>query len=555
MNMLASGGAILLPIGGGTLNSLRDQARIGFRQHDNDFQLLTFGVRSLSTPAAIAPASLAPVANTPAPVAVIDIGSNSVRLVVYDAAKRAPVPVFNEKVLCGLGRGLDQTGRLDAEGAKLAQSSVHRFAALTQAMGVTDINAFATAAVREATDGAAFQAAVEEDCGFPIRVISGEEEARLSALGVTAEIPHADGVMGDLGGASLELVHFQSGENVNQATLKIGPLRRAYGLAKDGCSGGSIDGLDDHLASVPWLQSARGGSFYAVGGAWRAWARMHMSHVDYPLSIAHHYEIPVSSALNFAAEISTLPPDALANLPSFESSRAEAIPFANLLLRRVIELTGVTSVLFSAYGVREGLIFDRLPKKLKAEDPLIAACCNLAAMTGRATADGDALFRWISPAFADETEDETRLRHAACLLADLEWSEHPDYRAEHALFRILRYPLIGVAHPGRAYMALAVASRHAKVDEDLIESALHGLMDREETSRARATGLAMRLAYTFSGGVMSLLEQTALKRDNNRLKLEMPAHADVLVGDVVQNRFRSLAQELGCETQISSVEN
>ena len=553
MNTLASRVAILLPIGGGALNSPSDQARIGFRQHDNSSRLQTFGVRPLSTPKAIAPASLAPVPNTLAPVAVIDIGSNSVRLVVYDAAKRAPVPVFNEKVLCGLGRGLDETGRLDAEGAKLAQSSVHRFAALTQAMGVTDINAFATAAVREATDGAAFQAAVEEDCGFPIRVISGEEEARLSALGVTAEIPQAEGVMGDLGGASLELAHLRSGENTNQATLKIGPLRRAYGSVKDGCIGEYTDGLDDQLASVPWLQSARVGSFYAVGGAWRTWARMHMSHADYPLSIAHHYEITANSALNFVAQISALPLDALANLPSFESSRAEAIPFANLLLKRMIELTGVTSVLFSAYGVREGLIFDRLPKKLKVEDPLIAACRNLAAMTGRATADGDALFRWTSPAFADETENEARLRRAACLLADLEWSEHPDYRAEHALFRILRYPLIGVAHPGRAYMALAVASRHAKVDEDLIKSALHGLMDKEETSRARAAGLAMRLAYTFSGGVMSLLQQTALKRDSNRLKLELPAHADVLVGDVVQSRFRSLAQELGCEPQISSV--
>ncbi len=507
----------------------------------------------MSAHASIAPASLAPVADARTPIAVIDIGSNSVRLVVYDAAKRAPVPVFNEKVLCGLGRGLDATGRLNPEGARLAQSSVHRFAALTQAMGVTDINAIATAAVREAGDGAEFQAAVERDCGFPVRVISGAEEARLSALGVTAEIPDANGVMGDLGGGSLELAHLQTGENVNQATLPIGPLRRACGPVSG--ESGSGDGLDDHLAATPWLQSARGGSFYAVGGAWRIWARMHMRHIGYPLSIAHHYKITASSALAFAAEISALAPDALANLPGFESSRGEAIPFANLLLQRLIERTSVTSVVFSAYGVREGLIFDRLPEALKSEDPLIAASRNLAAMTGRATADGDALYRWTSPAFAGETVDEARLRRAACLLADLEWSEHPDYRAEHALFRILRYPLIGVDHPGRAYMALAVASRHAKVDEALIERALRVLMDKAETSRARATGLAMRLAYTFSGGVISLLEQTALRRDGKRLKLELPAHADVLVGDVVQNRFRTLAQELGCEPRIASVED
>ncbi|MDP6588259.1 MAG: Ppx/GppA family phosphatase [Alphaproteobacteria bacterium] len=504
----------------------------------------------MSQLSAIAPVALAQDSDARAPVAVIDIGSNSVRLVVYDAAKRAPVPVFNEKVLCGLGRGLDATGRLNPEGAMLARSSVHRFAALTEAMGVTDINAIATAAVREATDGADFTAAVERDCGFPVRIITGEEEARLSALGVLAEIPRADGIMGDLGGASLEIAHLKEGENLAQATLPIGPLRMACGPGHGGYGDGGD--MDEHLAGAAWLQSARGGTFYAVGGSWRSWARMHMRYVNYRLSIAHHYEITATSALEFAKEIAMVSPSALSNLAGIEDARADSIPFANMLLKRLIEQSGVAAVLFSAYGVREGLIFDRLADSLKAEDPLIAACRDLAAMTGRATADGDALFRWMSPAFADESPAEVRLRHAACLLADLEWSEHPDYRAEHALLRILRYPLIGVDHPGRAYMALAVASRHAKVSENLLARFLGGLLDGAELSRAKATGLAMRLAYTFSGGVISLLEQTALRRDENRLKLELPSHADVLVGDVVQSRFRTLAQELGCQPRIAT---
>ncbi len=504
----------------------------------------------MSQLSAIAPVALARDSDARTPVAVIDIGSNSVRLVVYDAAKRAPVPVFNEKVLCGLGRGLDSTGRLNPEGAELAQNSVHRFAALTQAMGVTDINAFATAAVREAKDGADFAAAIERDCGFPVRIIAGEEEARLSALGVLAEIPRAGGIMGDLGGASLEIAHLKDGENLAQATLPIGPLRMASD-AGDGTTG--LDGdMAEHLASAPWLQSARGGTFYAVGGSWRSWARMHMRYVNYPLRIAHHYEITATSALEFAKEIALVSAKALSNFAGLDEQRADSMPFANMLLKRLIEQSGVAAVLFSAYGVREGLIFDRLADSLKAEDPLIAACRNLAAMTGRATADGDALFRWMSPAFADETAAEARLRRAACLLADLEWSEHPDYRAEHALLRILRYPLIGVDHPGRAYMALAVASRHAEVSENLLARFLDGLLDGAELSRAKATGLAMRLAYTFSGGVISLLEQTALRRDENRLKLELPGHADVLVGDVVQSRFRTLAQELGCQPRIAT---
>ena len=500
----------------------------------------------------ITPTPLTPDLGVKTPVAVIDIGSNSVRLVVYDAAKRAPIPVFNEKVLCGLGRGLDSTGRLNAEGAKLAFESLHRFAALTQAMGVADIDAFATAAVREATDGPDFAAAVERDCGFPVRVISGAEEARLSALGVLAEIPRANGIMGDLGGASLELAHLKRGTGAEQTSLPIGPLRIACNPnGPDSADSGRS--MEEYLSQATWLGEARSGTFYAGGGTWRSWARMHMRHVKYPLSIAHHYEITANSALEFAKEIAALPADALSNFAGFPEERADSIPFANLLLKRLIEQTGVAAVLFSAYGVREGLIFDRLPNSLKAEDPLIAACRNLATMTGRATADGEALFRWTSPAFAEETEEEARLRRAACLLADLEWSEHPDYRAEHALLRILRYPLIGVDHPGRAYMGLAVASRHAKVRDSLLERYLRSLLDGTELRRAKAAGLAMRLAYTFSGGVISLLEQTALRREGNKLKLELPSHADVLVGDVVQSRFRSLAQELGCKPHIALV--
>ena len=547
MSIPARGCANMLRITSRPLNSARKQALCELRDNELFKHSPTLRWPALSTLGAIAPASLVTDSATISPVAVIDIGSNSVRLVVYDAAKRAPVPVFNEKVLCGLGRGLDSTGRLNPEGAKLAHSSLHRFAALTEAMGVTDINAFATAAVREAADGADFTAAVERDCGFPVRIITGAEEARLSALGVLAEIPQASGIMGDLGGASLEIVHLKNGENLNQATLPLGPLRMACGSSDD-----AGNGMEDHLAATAWLQSAQGGTFYAVGGAWRSWARMHMRHVDYPLSIVHHYEIPAKLVLEFAENITLLTPDALSGFAGLEEARAASIPFANLLLKRLVEESGVSSVLFSAYGVREGSIFDRLPGSLKAEDPLIAACRNLAAMTGRATADGDALFRWMSPAFDDESKAQARLRRAACLLADLEWSEHPDYRAEHALLRILRYPLIGVDHPGRAYMALAVASRHAKVNENLITRFRHGLMDGAESSRARAAGLAMRLAYTFSGGVISLLEQTALRRNGNRLKLELPDHADVLVGDVVQSRFRTLAQELGCQPRIAT---
>ncbi len=485
------------------------------------------------------------------PVAVIDVGSNSVRLVVYDAAKRVPVPVFNEKVLCGLGRGLDTTGRLHPNGFSLALHALQRFAALTHAMGVDDIIIVATAAVREAEDGPEFIAAVKRECGLQVQPIPGEEEARLSALGVLAAMPGADGLMGDLGGGSFEIVRLRDGAFREQATLPIGPLRSSGNRAVRGPE--AEREIDRHLAEADWLKAARGGTFYAVGGAWRALARVHMNYMKYPLRVTHHYEIPGPQARTFAEMIASLSRDTLKKTPGISKKRIEAMPFAAFLLKRLIEESGVSRIVFSAHGIREGCVFDRLPEAMKAEDPLIAACRNVAWMTGRAAADGETLYHWMTPAFPNESEREARLRRAACLLADMEWSEHPDYRVEHALLRILRYPLIGVDHPGRAYMGLSVASRHARVRGSLYDRFLRPLLDDAESNRARATGLAMRLGYTVSGGVISLLEQTVLRREGGSLVLELPDHADVLVGDVVQRRFRSLAKQLECEPRVSFV--
>lgn len=488
------------------------------------------------------------------PVAVIDVGSNSVRLVVFDAARRVSVPVFNEKVLCGLGRGIDSTGRLNPEGVELALDALQRFAVLTHSMGVADLTVIATAAVREAADGADFVKTVERRCGLKVKPISGEEEARLSALGVLSAIPEADGLVGDLGGVSFEIGQVENGSFHALTSLPIGPIRLANRDGVDHVA--ALSAIDDYLTKIDWLESARGKTFYAVGGAWRAFARIHMNLNDYPLLVAHHYEIPGREALAFANSVSN---DDRGKLDKFyggvSKKRIGTLPFAALLLRRMIEISGVSKMMISAYGLREGCLFDRLPRDMQSKDPLIDASRNLAWMTGRVTVDGEALYHWMTPAFPDETTRERRLRRAACLLADLEWSEHPDYRVEHALLRILRYPMTGVDHAGRAYMGLAVASRHAQVRKRLYDRFLEPLLDKSEAKRARATGLAMRLGYTLSGGVIALLEQSHIRREGDTLIFEMPESAGILVGDTVQRRFRSLAKLLRCEPKFFFVKN
>lgn len=484
------------------------------------------------------------------PVAVIDVGSNSVRLVVFDAARRVSVPVFNEKVLCGLGRDIDSTGKLDPAGVELALDALQRFAVLTHSMGVEDLTIVATAAVREAEDGPAFVAAVERRCGLKVRTIPGEEEARLSSLGVLSAIPDADGLVGDLGGASFEVAQVDHGASQALTSLPIGPIRLAD---SDGINHDAAAlTIDAQLSKIDWLGTARGKTFYAVGGAWRAFARVHMNLTEYPLLVAHHYEIPGDQALAFARTVAMDEHGMLAKFyGGVSKKRIATLPYAALLLSRLIEISGVSKIVISAYGLREGCLFDRLSREVRADDPLIDACHNLAWMTGRATVDGEALYHWMSPAFPDESARQKRLRRAACLLADLEWSEHPDYRVEHALLRILRYPMTGVDHPGRAYMGLAVASRHAQVRPRLYDRFLEPLLDKREARRARATGLAMRLGYTLSGGVIALLEQSHIRREGDKLVFELPESADVLVGDTVQRRFKSLAKLLGCAPQFS----
>lgn len=488
-----------------------------------------------------------------APSAVIDIGSNSIRLVVYEDAQRVPSPVFNEKVLAGLARGLDKTGRLAEERVQLALSSLGRFRALIDAMGVGRIDAVATAAVRDAENGPEFVERIKQSCGFDVQILRGKDEARLSAFGLLSGIPEAEGVAGDLGGGSLELVGVSAGGTHDFVTLPLGPLRLVD--MADGKLDEAKRIIDRAIDDVPWLGDWQGKRFYPVGGAWRMLARIHMAKTHYPLHVIHQYSISSTEAVEFARFVGRLGADTLRKVPGVSRKRIDNVPYAAYMLEKVIAATGAEGVVFSAYGLREGCLYDRLSAAERLVDPLLARCQLEAGRMGRVTADGEALFDWIDPVFADETPRQRRLRLAACHLADIGWSEHPDYRAEMVLARIIRHPGVGTDHAGRAFMAFAVASRHAAIDRRLVKREMGDLLTAEEADRARAVGLAMRLAYTFSGGVIALLQQARLERNGDRITLLLPDHADILVGDVVARRFQTLAKAVSCEAEIEYVDD
>ena len=476
-------------------------------------------------------------------VAVIDVGSNSIRLVIYKGPRRAPLPILDEKVVCGLGRGMDSRGRMSPQSMDLGLRTVRRFIDIARSMKVSGIKAVATAAVRNAANGPDFKKTVERECGISLRVLSGVEEARLSALGTLCAIPDADGIVGDIGGGSLELVEIRGGKTENHATLALGtiPLLES-GLSPEKARKKLIAPLLDDLS---WLSNAKKKTFYAVGGSWRALAKKHMDSEDYPLRIVHGYSLSRSRALEMTREIAGISSGSLQALWILGRNRVESAPYAAVLMESLIKKTGVSGLTFCTYGLREGCIYDDLSPQQRSLDPLVVMCEEIALKMGRSVEAGRTFFRWIEAAVPDEYAGDSRLRLAACHLSDIGIFEHPEYRAEQVFLRILRMPLVGISHPERVRVALSVASRHAAMGNLLRRWEVSGFLTNDDVEEARITGLALRLAYTVSGGAARILESTRLERAGGKIFLYMPDQ--IPHPETVGRRLGALAKAVGCD--------
>ena len=465
---------------------------------------------------------------------------------VYQDGGRAPLQLFNEKVLCGLGRGLAQSNALAPEGVGMALANLARFKSLIAAMDVKAVEVVATAAVRDARNGAAFVSDVQRRTGFKVRVLSGADEARLSALGVISGMPDAYGVMGDLGGGSLELVDLEGGKLGRHATLPLGPLRLMDQAEGNPRRGRQL--VERHLEGLTWLRHLKGRSFYAVGGAWRLLARILMDHHQYPLHIIHNYRIGADEAKAFLDRFEKLNRDDLKRLGYASRRRGDTLPWAALVMNRLFEIAPPKQLVFSAFGLREGCLFDRLTAREQALDPLVAGC-HAISRRGRFAETADVLFDFIAPVMRG-AYPPARLVRAACLLSDIAWTDHPDYRAEHGFHRVLTLPLVGVDHPGRAFLATVIAARHgAEVQSELVEVA-RALLDPAALRAAAVVGLALRLAYTLSGGAPRVLRECGIKLHDDAVVLMLPASGSVVIGDAVLRRLDALARGLGFAPQI-----
>ncbi len=477
--------------------------------------------------------------------AVIDVGSNSVRLVLYRLKGRAIWTVYNEKVLAGLGRDLAVTGRLSPDGMAAAIDALSRFRVLIEAAKPDRIFTAATAAVRDAADGPAFCKRVEELTGLDLRVLTGEEEARYAALGVLAGLPHATGLVGDLGGASLELTRLTDGEPGPGVTLPLGPF--SFG------DRGKTDpvkvraAIDRHLRPIAERFGAR--SFNAVGGAWRNFALIHMRMTDYPLEIVHQYEIEARDALEAAAFISRQSRGSLERIEGISRRRLETLPHAALILEGLIQHLGIERIVLSAYGLREGLLLDFASPRLRRRDPLIEGCAALGARYEIAERLGAALRGWIAEPFASldpvfGAREETLLA-AACRLAELGAQLHPDHRARLIFDQVLRAPIAGMNHAERVFLACAAFARHSASPNFPQPEITARLLTAERRQRARVLGAALRLGCDLSGRNPELLAHARLEFRPGTVVLKTTAiWGAILLSEQTKKRAASLANAL-----------
>lgn len=473
------------------------------------------------------------------PKAIIDIGSNSVRLVIYNGPPRAPAVLFNEKVSAGLGRGLGNGAALDAGAVKQALRALERFAAVARSMGVKDIRTVATAAVRDASDGQKFLSDVAE-LGLSVDLLSGDQEACASGFGVISAFPEANGIVGDLGGGSLELVRIKDGAVHERVSLPLGVLR----LAAMGHGRGMIDRQVRKIVSKSgWKSSGEGLSFWLVGGSWRALARLHMHLTDYPLPVLHGYAMPPEAASRLVRAIGRMDRKRLKDIEALPSGRIAALGDAAVLLATLTKVLGSSALVVSAYGLREGLIYQDLEADQRKRDPLIESARAAGTMLGRFPEHGDLLAEWIAPLFAHENARCARLRHAACLLGDVGWMANPELRAERGLDIALFGNWVGIDPAGRAMIAHALFTSFGGGNTPAPTVA--ALTSPEECAKAAAWGLAMRLGQRLSGGVAGPLEVTRLSIDAKAVTLHLKAEDDALYGEAVERRHKQLAAMLG----------
>ncbi len=481
-------------------------------------------------------------------VGVVDIGSNSIRMVVFDGAARSPAYFFNEKVMAGLGQGLAETGRLNPEGRKRCMAALKRFAALAGEMDIDPLTCVATAAVRDAEDGPGFCREVERETGLKLQIVDGQEEARLSAQGVLLGWPEARGLVCDIGGNSMELAEIGNGKVWRRASSQLGPFRLQQ-------IGGGRKAVQTHIRATMQELAARIGTghrrIYLVGGSWRAIARLDMERRNYPLPVLHEYRMNPGELLETIDWIGRADMNKLRSKTGTSSARMELVPLASQILRELIDMFQPDEIDISAYGIREGLLFEQMPERLRSRDPLIEAARHSERMMSRMPGFGKRLHSFIEPIFGPLPPQKFRLVRAACLLHDTTWRTHPDHRAEACFENVTRARYLAMSHPERIFLGVALLHRYKNSRSGSRLEPFLPLLGEGAIRDAEVLGKAMRFGAMFTPHDPTKAGQLKYFPKEHLLELHLTGHGKTLYGEVVEARFRALCNALKADPLVT----
>ncbi len=490
-----------------------------------------------------------PGARALARVGVVDVGSNSVRLVVFDGAARSPAYFYNEKIMCALGAGMSETGHLSPEGRVRALSAMRRFSKLADGMGLSELTVVATAAVRDASDGREFCAVVLRETGLRIRIIDGEEEARLSAQGVLLGWPGAYGLVCDIGGSSMELAEISGGRVGRRVTSQLGPLKLRD--IKGGAKARQAH-IKDVLEGLQGKMGAQRDRLFLVGGSWRAIARIDMVRRGYPLHVLHEYRMTVRSVSATVKYIKDTSTEELRATCGISTSRIALVPYAAEVLSRLVKTFHPKDIAISSYGIREGMLYEQMPQRLRDRDPLIEACRFAEAKDARMPGFGKILYNFILPLYKNAPTPRKRLVKAACLLHDVSWRAHPDYRAETCFDNATRANLGGLKHSERIYLGLALLHRYSNKRENTRFEDLYEMVDERTRNEAEILGKAMRFGAMLWMNKHQDRGELRWFPKKKLLQLWLTADMIPLYGEVAESRLNSLGASLGCEVQVKT---
>ncbi len=477
--------------------------------------------------------------------AVIDVGSNSVRLVIYQITGQSFVPIHNEKVLAGLGRGIDETGNLSPIGVELALNAIRRFKLLIDALDIKSYDAIATAAARDAKNGGEFVRIINEDIGLNLRLISGEEEGRLSAIGVKYGAPNAKGIMGDLGGSSLELVsldNIEKRESWHLGPLAIGERAQSRNFIRNLTN--IEKAIHDELDISQVLKLPNIEEFHAVGGGWRNLAQIAMWRNNYNLHVLQNFSLSQEQAIELCEWVMLQPKRIIEKIPGISQRRADTLQYASILLLKIIKATNCKEVLISSYGLREGILSERF-LQTNYRDPLIESAWGICKSRPEDVDFAYALNDWLKPLFLTKNFNINNQRVevlclAACLLANIGIGLHPDHRAFLTYQLVLRAPYPAVTHNERVFLARTIARRYGAKNDEINSFECANLISLDYAALADVIGASMRLGANLTSNSSKIIKQTKLNVKDDNIELILPENMQNLVSESVRKRLDQL---------------